>query len=84
MASKWKDTGTYPLSPYFQALARHPRICPRCLKQKLALESLELTWDAAVWKCDGCGWFRLEMAPDSAKMGPRKASNVIKVDFKRR
>ena len=81
--------GTKPLSPYFQALARKPRICPECLNHKLKLNSLELTWDGAVWKCDGCGWFQLELAPDSAKMGPRtkeeeQRPNVIKVGFGRR
>lgn len=40
MASGRKEIGTYPLSPCFQALARHSGICPRCLENKLAPESV--------------------------------------------
>ena len=79
--------GEKPLSPYFRALAREPRICPDCLEHRLRLVPLELTWDGAIWKCDGCGWFQLELAPDDAKLGPRGlegAPNVIRVDFGRR
>lgn len=86
MSSGWHEIGTKPLNPYFQALAKQPRMCPDCLKHKLRLVSLELTWDAAVWKCDGCGWFQTVLAPESAKMGQREpddASNVIKIDFGR-
>lgn len=61
------------LSPYFKSLARTPRICPDCHRHKLALKPLELTWDAAVWKCEGCGWFQTVLAPESAKMGQRDA-----------
>ena len=81
MSSGWHEIGTKPLSPYFQALAKQPRMCPDCLKHKLRLVSLELTWDAAVWKCDGCGWFQTILAPESAKLGQREPYNVIKVDF---
>lgn len=72
------------LSPYFKSLARVPRVCPSCRKHKLALEPLKLTWDAAVWKCDGCGWFQTELAPEGAKLGERVAkqrARIISVDF---
>lgn len=76
MSKKWPENGTKPLSPYFKALARQPHICPRCLKHKLRLVSLELTWDGAVWKCDGCGWFQVELAPADAQLGPREPEDV--------
>lgn len=73
------------LSPYFKSLARVPRICPDCMERKLRLQPLELTWDAAVWRCDGCGWFQTELAPESAKLGQRgeekPRARIISVDF---
>ena len=75
------------LSPYFKAINRTPHVCPRC-RYKLELQPLELTWDGAVWRCFGCGWFQVEMAPDSAKMGPRvkakPASRILPVEFGKR
>ena len=76
------------LSPYFKSLARAPHLCPEC-RAPVKLEPLELTWDVAVWKCDACGWFQLELAPEAAKVGQREArqgqpgasARIIKLDF---
>lgn len=69
------------LSPYFKSLTRTPKMCPEC-HAPIRLNPLELTWDGAMWKCDACGWCQLELAPEAAKLGPRRArANVIEVDF---
>jgi len=60
------------LSPYFKAIARRPHFCPEC-GGPLKLKPLELTWDGAVWKCEACHWFQLEVAPEAAKLGQRDA-----------
>ena len=72
------------LSPYFKAISRTPHVCPRC-RHKLELQPLRLTWDGAVWRCRDCGWFQVEMAPDSAKMGSRvkeePTARILSVEF---
>ena len=76
------------LSPYFKAIARVPHACPEC-HHRLRLIPLELTWDGAIWKCDNCKWFYVELAPENAKMGqrdaqpepPKRTGRIIAVDF---
>jgi len=76
------------LSPYFKAISRQPHFCPEC-GFPLKLNPLELTWDGAMWKCERCKWFQLELAPDSAKKGQRDdtrepdkpRARIISVDF---
>lgn len=73
----------FELSPYFKSLAATPRVCPRCHARGLRLQPLELTWDAAVWRCDSCKWFQTVLAPESAKLGQRgePKARIIPVDF---
>lgn len=74
------------LSPYFKAISKQPHFCPEC-GHVLKLNPLELTWDGAMWKCEECKWFQLELAPDAAKMGQRDGkpekpkARIIKLDF---
>ena len=57
------------LSPYFQALARTPHICPQC-HGKLELEPSPLNPNVAMWKCKaGCGWLQAVKAPKEACVG---------------
>ena len=60
------------LSPYFKALARQKRICPRCHKAPLSIVPLALTWDGATEKCGACGYMNLILAPESARLGQRE------------
>lgn len=60
------------LSPYFKALARQKRICPRCHKAPLSIVPLELTWDGATEKCGACGYMQTIFAPESARLGQRE------------
>lgn len=74
------------LSPYFESLARRPGLCPEC-GRPLRLEPLELTWDAASWRC-ACGWFQVVTAPEAAKLGPRgrevpRTGRIIDVEVAR-
>lgn len=74
------------LSPYFRSLARTPRICPSCREHKLKLNPTSKNPNAAVWKCDGCGWFQTVLAPERAEVGGapgKKGARIIAVDFKR-
>ena len=74
------------LSPYFKSIAKRPHMCPEC-GHRLVLKPLELTWDGAMWKCEECKWFQLELAPEAAKMGQRDETpekpraRIIKVDI---
>ena len=57
------------LSPYFQALARTPHICPQC-HGKLELEPSPLNPNVAMWKCKSeCGWLQAIEAPKEAYVG---------------
>jgi transcription elongation factor Elf1 len=60
------------LSPYFKALARQKRICPRCHKAPLSIVPLELTWDGVTEKCEACGYMQAIFAPESARLGQRE------------
>lgn len=60
------------LSPYFEALARQKRVCPRCHKAPLSIVPLALTWDGATEKCEACGYMNLILAPESARLGQRE------------
>ncbi|WP_165170675.1 hypothetical protein [Adlercreutzia sp. ZJ242] len=69
------------MTPYFESMARQKRICPSCLVHLLRFEPTPLNQDAAVWRCDGCGWFQTVLAPKPAE-APRRA-RIIKADFGR-
>lgn len=71
------------LSPYFKAISKTPHFCPEC-GHVLVLNPLKRTWDGAMWKCERCKWFQLEVAPEAAKMGERgkePRARIISVDF---
>ena len=57
------------LSPYFEALARTPHICPQC-HSKLDLKPSPLNPNVAMWECKaGCGWLQAVKAPKEAHVG---------------
>ncbi len=67
--------------PYFESLGREKRVCPDCLRHSLRLEPSALNPLAAVWRCDGCGWFQTVMAPENAGVEADRVSRIVRIDF---
>lgn len=57
---EWRNTMS--LSPYFAALARQKRICPRCQKRGMRLEENPIDPNIAYFRCE-CGYMTPEYAP---------------------